>query len=95
MLLELTIPSDLSGARHVQDFVEEALRVSPFLEHDIFSIKLGVEEALVDAIKYGNQMDPDKRLFVALHVTSERFEIRITDEGSGSTRTVSRPFPAA
>ena len=83
MATELTIPSDLSEARRVQDLIEEALQASAYTEHDIFAIKLALEEALVNAIKHGNQMDPDKRVFVVYRVTAERFDIRITDEGAG------------
>ena len=83
MATELTIPSDLSEARRVQDMIEEALQANGYTEHDIFSIKLALEEALVNAIKHGNQMDSDKRVFVVYHVSAERFDIRITDEGEG------------
>jgi serine/threonine-protein kinase RsbW len=83
MATELTIPSDLAEARRVQCLIEEALQASAYSEHDIFAIKLALEEALVNAIKHGNQMDPDKRVYIVFHVTTERFEIRITDEGTG------------
>jgi serine/threonine-protein kinase RsbW len=81
--VEVTIPSDLAEARRVQTLIEEALQASAYSEHDIFSIKLALEEALVNAIKHGNQMDPDKRVFVTYRVTPFRFDIRITDEGQG------------
>ena len=80
---ELAIPSDFAEARRVQDLISEALLASAYSEHDIFAIKLALEEALVNAIKHGNQMDPDKQVFVVYHVTPERFDIRITDEGAG------------
>ena|SRR5262245_51327966 len=80
---ELSISSDLAEARRVQGLIEEALQASSFSEHDIFAIKLALEEALVNAIKHGNQMDPDKRVFIIYQVTTERFDIRITDEGEG------------
>ena len=80
---ELTIPSDLGEARRVQEMIEEALHTCAYTEHDIFAIKLALEEALVNAIKHGNQMDPDKRVFVVYQVTPERFDVRITDEGEG------------
>jgi serine/threonine-protein kinase RsbW len=80
---EVTITSDLGEARRVQEQIESALQESAYSEHDIFSIKLALEEALVNAIKHGNQMDPDKRVFVAYCVSNDRFEIRITDEGEG------------
>jgi serine/threonine-protein kinase RsbW len=80
---ELTIPSDLAEARRVQERIEGDLHAAAYTEHEVFSIKLALEEALVNAIKHGNQMDPDKRVFVAYNVTAERFDIRITDEGAG------------
>lgn len=83
MATELTIASELPEARRVQEQIEEALRAGGYTEHDVFAIKLALEEALVNAIKHGNQMDPDKRVFVVYSVTPERFDIRITDEGSG------------
>lgn len=80
---EVTIPSDLAEARRVQELIEGALQASAYSEHDIFSIKLALEEALVNAIKHGNQMDPDKRVYVCYRVTPGRFDVRITDEGDG------------
>jgi serine/threonine-protein kinase RsbW len=83
MATELTIVSDLSEARRVQEQIAGELHASAYTEHDVFAIKLALEEALVNAIKHGNQMDPDKRVFVVYSVTAERFDIRITDEGPG------------
>ncbi|MDB5313528.1 MAG: rsbW [Gemmataceae bacterium] len=80
---DVTIPSDLSEARLIQDRIEEALQSSAYGERDIFAIKLAVEEALVNAIKHGNQMDPDKQVHVSYQITAERFDVRITDEGPG------------
>ena len=80
---EITIPSDLAEARRVQAEIELALQQVAFAEHDIFAIKLAVEEALVNAIKHGNQMDPAKSVRVAYHIRADRFEVQITDEGTG------------
>ncbi|MDY3554174.1 ATP-binding protein [Gemmata sp. JC717] len=81
--IELSIPSDLAEARRVQELIEGALQSAGYTQHDTFAIKLALEEALVNAIKHGNQLDPDKRVFIVFNVTAERFDIRITDEGPG------------
>jgi serine/threonine-protein kinase RsbW len=81
--VEVTIPSDLAEARRIQSLIEDALLASAYSEHDIFSIKLALEEALVNAIKHGNQMDPDKQVIVSFRVTPQRFDVLITDEGQG------------
>ena len=83
MSTDLTIPSDLGEARRVQTEIEEALQQWAYTETDIFSIKLALEEALVNAIKHGNQMDPDKTVSVRYQITSDRFDITITDQGMG------------
>ena len=78
-----TIPSDLGEARLLQSRIEEALIAVSYSETDIFAIKLAVEEALVNAIKHGNQLDPDKNVEVSFQVSHDRFDIKIVDEGPG------------
>lgn len=80
---EFFVASDLAEVRRVQDLVEAALQANRFGESDQFAVKLAVEEALVNAIKHGNQLDPDKRVRVLYSVNDETFRIHITDEGPG------------
>lgn len=81
---ELSIPSDLEEARRVQLDIERELQESThFSETEIFSIKLALEEAIVNAIKHGNQMDRTKKVRVAYRVLPSQFDIRIADEGPG------------
>jgi serine/threonine-protein kinase RsbW len=80
---EITIPSDLNEARRVQAVIEDALHGVHFSDHEIFAIRLALEEALVNAIKHGNQMDHTKRVRVAYQIAPDRFEVQITDEGPG------------
>jgi len=77
------IPSDLAAARRLQGEIEEALHAVSFTETEIFAIKMAVEEALVNAIKHGNQMDPAKTVRVCYRVHAERFDVCITDQGPG------------
>lgn len=80
---DVTIASDLSEARLLQERIEEALHARSYSEHDIFGIKLAVEEALVNAIKHGNQLDQDKSVRVRYRILPDQFDIQITDEGEG------------
>jgi serine/threonine-protein kinase RsbW len=79
---EFVIPSDLDEARRVQEAIERVVKAA-FDEHEAFAVKMAVEEALVNAIKHGNQMDPDKSVRVAYTLRPDRFDVRITDEGPG------------
>ena len=81
--VEVVIPSDPAEARRVQNDIEGLLRAHHAHEKDIFGIRLALEEALVNAIKHGNQMDRDKKVLISYRLLPDRFEIRITDEGIG------------
>jgi serine/threonine-protein kinase RsbW len=80
---QVAIPSDPNEARNVQALIEEQLRSNQFEDREIFSIKLALEEALVNAIKHGNQMDRSKKVHIHFYVNRERFDVRIVDEGNG------------
>jgi serine/threonine-protein kinase RsbW len=79
----VVIPSDAAEARRVQDEIEESLRANHYSPHEIFGIKLALEEALVNATKHGNQMDRSKTVQVAYRITPERFDVLVADQGSG------------
>lgn len=79
----LVIPSDPAEARRVQDEIEKALQGTQAPPKDVFGIRLAIEEALVNAIKHGNQMDRGKSVRVSYRVHTDRFEIEIADEGPG------------
>jgi len=79
---EFVIPSDLDEARRVQEAIEGVVKAA-FAEHEAFAVKMAVEEALVNAIKHGNQLDPAKTVTVTYVLHPERFEVRITDQGPG------------
>ncbi len=80
---DVSIPSDPAEARRVQDEVEQLLLARRVNEHDIFSIKLALEEALVNAIKHGNQMDRTKKVRISYQLHADRLDIQISDDGAG------------
>jgi serine/threonine-protein kinase RsbW len=81
--IDLVIASDPADARRVQDEIEDALKANQFSEKEIFGIRLALEEALVNAIKHGNNLDKSKKVHISYGVVPERFDIRIRDEGPG------------
>jgi serine/threonine-protein kinase RsbW len=81
---DVTIASDLDEARTLQEAIESQLQAgTAFSDTEIFSIKMALEEAIVNAIKHGNQMDRNKTVRVAYAVRHERFDVMIVDEGPG------------
>ena len=83
VVADLTIPSDTAEARRIQDDIERLLLARHINDREAFSIKLALEEALVNAIKHGNQMDPAKKVRIAYQLLADRFDVQITDEGPG------------
>lgn len=77
------IPSDLNEARMVQEVIENHLRQNQYEDKEIFGIRLALEEAIVNAIKHGNQMDNAKKVHVFFRVDPDRFDVGVTDEGPG------------
>ncbi|HIK30150.1 MAG TPA: anti-sigma regulatory factor [Oscillatoriales cyanobacterium M59_W2019_021] len=54
-------------------------RVPPSLQPEI---RLGLQEALVNAVKHGNQLDPNKTIVVRFSTTRETYEWSISDQGT-------------
>ena len=83
-MVQVTIPNSTTEARKVQDEIEKQLQaLSSCSDRDLFSIKLALEEAIVNAVKHGNQLDPTKKVHIEYHVSEERFQVEVTDEGDG------------
>lgn len=84
--VQATFPSDYPHAMEVQRRVIELCESLGFRDSSLFAIKLSLEEALVNAVKHGNKLDPAKKVKVHAKVTPARFEITIEDEGAGFDR---------
>lgn len=80
---DVTIPSDPAEARRVQDEIEQLLHARNAHDRDVFGIRLALEEALINAIKHGNQLDRSKNVHISYRLVLDCFEIHITDEGPG------------
>jgi serine/threonine-protein kinase RsbW len=80
---EVVIQSDLGAVRQLQTDIEDLLLANQYGEMEIFGIKMATEEALVNAVKHGNQLDPDKSVVVEYIISPTLFQIKITDEGPG------------
>jgi serine/threonine-protein kinase RsbW len=80
---ELVIPSDTSAGQAVQERIIKLLEEHQYSDRDVFGVRLALEEALVNAIKHGNQMDPAKSVRVFCRVNSGGIRIEIEDQGAG------------
>ena len=80
---EREIPSDFAVGKQLIDELLVELGKLDWMEPDVFAVHLAVEEALVNAIKHGNQNDEDKKVFFSVNATPSSVRIKIVDEGSG------------
>jgi serine/threonine-protein kinase RsbW len=79
----MSIASTPLAIDEVCKWILPKLKAQNFSEEDIFAVHLAMEEALINAIKHGNKMDPRKEVKINYSVNSERVEISMTDEGKG------------
>ena len=76
----------LESSLQLNDFVE--LLIEPLKKNKHFyNIRLGLHEALVNAVKHGNNLDPKKLIIVKRIITPNWCVWQIKDEGSGLEQT--------
>lgn len=82
-----TIPSELQAAERVQERIVSLLEKMEFPARDVFGMRLALEEAMVNAIKHGNQMDPQKTVSIRCEIDPTRVHVQIEDQGPGFSPT--------
>lgn len=81
--VRLSIGSEYDNIELVQVVLEESLQRLDLDEDSRYWIGIAVREAVANAIKHGNQLDPSKQVAVGLRVVSEMLEISVQDQGEG------------
>jgi serine/threonine-protein kinase RsbW len=86
MHLDLTfeLPNDLRAIERSVEYLMDRGSAVGF-DHDRLRLnfRVGVTEALANAMLYGNSDDPEKRVRVEAHFSPDRIVISITDQGRG------------
>lgn len=85
--MQFTISSDFACSREVQQKVMEEVEKRHYCDAARFAIKLALEEAIVNAIKHGNQLDPAKKVRIEANVTDKKTILSVEDEGPGFERS--------
>ena len=85
-LMKYTIPSDFARGREVQTQILDEVQNFKYNSDSVFAIKLSLEEAIVNAIKHGNKLDMNKKVYVEALVGPDQVELTIEDDGPGFTR---------
>jgi serine/threonine-protein kinase RsbW len=80
---ERVLPTTLDAIREAEAEVIGLMEALGYSEEQRLAVRLAAEEALVNAMKHGNQMDPHRRVYLRFSVLPERVEICVCDEGQG------------
>ena len=82
--LVLEIPTDVRSIEHAVDYVMERCRTCETYQKRLrLNFRVGLTEALTNAMLYGNEYDPSKRVRVEVTLEGGRLEARVTDQGRG------------
>jgi serine/threonine-protein kinase RsbW len=81
--ITVVIPSDLASVQGVIDEISRLLASHPASPREVMGIQLALEEALVNAVKHGNQLDRSLPVRVCYRLLPDRFDVAIKDEGPG------------
>lgn len=81
---QLELPNDLGAIERSVDYLLDRCRDAGFDESRLrLNFRVGVAEALANAMMYGNGRDPAKHVKLEAWCAPERVRIRITDQGAG------------
>lgn len=76
---------------YLRPILDALLEPTPDLMHD--ELRLGLQEALVNAAKHGNQLDPKKLVSVRYAKANGYYWWIVSDQGAGFEQPLSCPCP--
>jgi serine/threonine-protein kinase RsbW len=80
----LELPNDLRAIERSVDYLTDKGREVGFDQDRLrLNFRVGLTEALANAMLYGNCRDPRKRVRVVAHLTPQQIKVQVTDEGRG------------
>src|ERR1700683_137168 len=77
------LDSTLEAVAHVETRVVEVARRAGFRGISLDQISFATHETTANAVIHGNRYQLEKKVFVAICITQDRFKITIADEGDG------------
>ena len=82
--LVLELPNDIRSIEHAVEYVtRHCSTCCDYARRLNLNFRVGLTEALSNAMLYGNGSDPQKRVRVEVDIKVEEVAVRVTDQGSG------------
>lgn len=79
----LVLQSRLTEVTKVQNEIISKIETLGYSREVIFAVRLALDEAVTNAIRHGNQLDPDKQVDVDYTIDEKQLSITICDQGPG------------
>jgi serine/threonine-protein kinase RsbW len=80
----LELPNDVGAIERSVDYLLDRCLDVGFDEDRLrLNLRVGVAEALANAMMYGNERDPTKRVRLEAWCSPDVIRVRVTDEGTG------------
>lgn len=80
---EFLIPTDLAEVQKASAKVLAFLKSRHVGEAALFDIRLCLEEALINAMKYGNKLQKDLKVFLRVEAGPDEVRLTVEDKGGG------------
>jgi serine/threonine-protein kinase RsbW len=81
--LEVVLDTQVESVNLAEEMCLRVAEAAGFDEEMCYRIGMSVREGVINAFHYGNQERPDKKIHLAMDITSEKLVIHVMDEGKG------------
>ena len=82
-MMNFKIPSNFKKVKEVSQKILQCLEEKQVDQSFLFDVKLACEEAMVNAIKYGNKSQNNKVVSVTCDIKKDAVVISVEDQGEG------------
>ncbi|MBN2097401.1 MAG: ATP-binding protein [Candidatus Omnitrophica bacterium] len=81
--MEFRINSDLKRIKEASLKILAGLEKKQLDQGFLFDLKLACEEAMINAVKYGNKSNKDKTVSISCDIRDDAVVVSVEDEGNG------------
>jgi serine/threonine-protein kinase RsbW len=81
--VERFLDSTLASVDHAEEIAVGVAQRAGFEEDDLLKIGMAVRESVVNAVVHGNRYNANKKVRFSVVKDSQRFTVRVADEGEG------------
>ena len=81
--LDVTLDTQVESVNLAEEMCLRVAEAVGFDEDDCYRIGMSVREGVINAFHYGNQERPEKKIYLAVDLTSDKMVIHVLDEGKG------------